>query len=439
MIQASDDILHNLGLLKKGDILSLRGFCQGKLEAKVNAERKDTRDDTKRKLLAELFGQKQKKIKRSQDREVGRKRKDPPKGNVKTRRIQIGWLHFDDQLGRFVAMRLNRGGGTREVDVSLCADVNEMIHIAQEIFFPDGRCTFGALSEMDVALANFKCDKLENSTSDGEPLTLQRYIDACKATRIRLYIQTKRLNSGKEKNQDVKSVQKEEELDDHCLLVPAFDLQRRDESSGGLIGSSKEREQLKQQQERALKESLAADRNKRRQLCDEIHDVGRQLRLKEARSARLEPEPGKSEPKVSVSVRHILLGVVSRPFHQHSMMSAVYDWVGSLSLTPEQFTLCGFDGKCLLPSESVQAAERTMLYMTETDVSPDLTSEDSEINFKGFGNGEPNLDDTLPLTSSMSEPSTGFDISPITERPPEQLFEEQDLLSTKYVSHCKSA
>ena len=93
-------------------------------------------------------------------------------------------------------MRLNRSGGTREIDFRhfpLCADVNKMIHIAHEIFFPDGRCTFGALSEMDVPLAKFKCDRLETV-----PLTLQCYTDACKATRIRFYIQTKRLNSRKE-------------------------------------------------------------------------------------------------------------------------------------------------------------------------------------------------------------------------------------------------
>lgn len=433
VIQASDDILNQLGLVRKGDILSLRGFCEGKLEEKANADRKDAQDETKRKLLAELFSQKKKKQKRSQDGERGRKRDEHPKKKVKTRRIQLGWLHFDEHSGRFVAMRLNRGGGTREVDVPLSADVSEIIHIAQEIFFPEGRCAFGNLSDMDVALANFKCERLESSMSNGEPLTLQLYIDACKATRIRVYIQTKRQNIENAKKEKAESVQKDEELDDDCLLVPTFDDQRLDEESGSLIGSSTEREQLKKEQERELLESLSADQNKRRQLCDEIQRAGRQLSLREARSARVEAEPGPIETKVNVSVRHILLGVVSRPFHLNSMMSAVYDWIGSLSLTPENFTLCTFDGSCLLPSESVQVAERTMLYMAESDDAPDLTNEDSEVNFKGFGTSEPDLDGTLPLTSSMSQPSTSFDVCPIPERPPEQLFEEHDSPSTEYV------
>ena len=110
---------------------------------------------------------------------------------------------------------------------------------------------------------------------------------------------------------------------------------------------------------------------------EQLKHGSRQLRLKEVRSAQLQREPDQSEPKANVSVRHILLGVPSRPFRQHSMMSDVFDWTGCLSLTPEQFTLCGFDGNCLLPSESVQATERTMQYMTKSDITPDLTSEDS--------------------------------------------------------------
>ena len=69
-------------------------------------------------------------------------------------------------------------------------------------------------------------------------------------------------------------------------------------------------------------------------------------------------------------------------------------------------------------------AGRTILYD-----APDLTSEDSEINFQGFGSYDPNLDDTLPLASSKSQAFMSFDVSLIRERPPEQLFKEHDSLS----------
>ena len=88
----------------------------------------------------------------------------------------------------------------------------------------------------------------------------------------------------------------------------------------------------------------------------------------------------------------------SRLFHPNDIMSAVYDWVGSLVLTPEHFRLSVFDGICLSPSEPVTIAESTMLYMSECDSSPDMSLEDSQVNFRGFGQG--NLDDTIIDTLS---------------------------------------
>ena len=75
---------------------------------------------------------------------------------MKTRKVQTGWLHFSDDHQRYILVRLQKGGGTREVDVPLNADIQQIIQIAEEIFFSDGRCIFGALEDMEVALANFK-------------------------------------------------------------------------------------------------------------------------------------------------------------------------------------------------------------------------------------------------------------------------------------------
>jgi len=342
-------------------------------------------------------------------------------------RIQIGWLHFDEHGGKYVAMRLNRGGGTREVDVPLNADVYEIMQTAQDIFFPDGRCDFGAISDMDLDLAKFKSERMQRFTSDGKPFTLQHYIDVCKATRSRLYIQAKKRNSGEKVGYQEKQAAHEEGDEDDHLLIPTFQNQEMQPEGGSLIGSSRDREELKRRQDEELFKSMAidqtADETKRCQMLNEIERAGRQLRLRQARGARLEPEPEPLEPKIVVSVRHLVLGVVSRPFHLNSYMSAVYDWVGSLSMTPEHFRICAFDGKALLPSESVQVAERTMLYMAETDDGPDL-SEDPEINFLGFGSGKPKLDDTLPMSSSILQPATSFAVSPISGRPPDKLLED---------------
>ena len=66
-----------------------------------------------------------------------------------------------------------------------------------------------------------------------------------------------------------------------------------------------------------------------------------------------------------------------------------------------------------------------MLYMAETDDAPDPT-EDPETNFLGFGSSEPKLDDTLPMKSSILQPSTRFAVSAISGSPPGKLLEDDE-------------
>ena len=63
--------------------------------------------------------------------------------------------------------------------------------------------------------------------------------------------------------------------------------------------------------------------------------------------------------------------------------------------------------------------------MAETDDAPHL-SEDPEINVLGFGSSEQKLDDTLPMNSSILQPSTSFAVSAISGSPPDKLLEDDD-------------
>ena len=49
----------------------------------------------------------------------------------KMRKVQLGWLHFDDEKQSFVSVRMAKGGGTREVDIKLNADKDDVIGIAK--------------------------------------------------------------------------------------------------------------------------------------------------------------------------------------------------------------------------------------------------------------------------------------------------------------------
>ena len=77
------------------------------MKQKANGEQKYTGDETKTGLLAEQFDLKRKSGWRT------RTLKRTVKNKANTRCIQLGWLHFNEHSRRFVAMRLNRGGGTR--------------------------------------------------------------------------------------------------------------------------------------------------------------------------------------------------------------------------------------------------------------------------------------------------------------------------------------
>lgn len=102
-------------------------------------------------------------------------------------------------------------------------------------------------------------------------------------------------------------------------------------------------------------------------------------------------------------------------------MSAVFDWIGSLNIHPEFFSLCATQVDSLrYPkvsiSESVIAYHGCVLRMNP-DGKPDL--EDPEVHIKGFGTiTQENHDETLPLDD------TPYLILLAEEKPLVQVFED---------------
>lgn len=141
--------------------------------------------------------------------------------------------------------------------------------------------------------------------------------------------------------------------------------------------------------------------------------VQRQMRVQQARLLRTPQEPNENECEcVTIQVRHCFLGVVRRSFPEPENMACVYDWVGSLSLTPENFQLLDYAGKLLLPSQPLKQAQNTTLYMREVISAPPLEEEDDEVTFLGFGDSE-------------FEPwaDANYSLQPVMETPPQQLME----------------
>ena len=122
-----------------------------------------------------------------------------------------------------------------------------------------------------------------------------------------------------------------------------------------------------------------------------MQSLKRKTDLREARVARVPPEP--TESFVTIKVRHVTMGVQERRFPLSSVMASVYDWAGSLCEEPENFTLHDAFGLPLHPSNPIK--DRNMIHMVVSDETPSLSLADSEIQFRGFGWSDNENDDTL--------------------------------------------
>ena len=104
-------------------------------------------------------------------------------------------------------------------------------------------------------------------------------------------------------------------------------------------------------------------------------------------------------------------------------MLAVYDWIGSLSLTPKYFRLTKMPNFTLYPEESVAVADRELLSMLEESFPLPLALDENEVTFFEGESDKP----------KTSADATLLDVSP---KPPEVLLESDDeTQTTEIITH----
>lgn len=256
-----------------------------------------------------------------------------------------------------------KGGGTREISVPIESSYVEVLRIMKEVYFPDGMSTFGDGDIMIFKVGNFKGEEVQ------EQFTLAKYIAKYKLTKVRLYLLTRIIDDN-----------------DSELLKPVFD-NGQDTVSDGLLGTSDERNSLREDQDKEYLDSLRKDQEKEQSKQEELlcrqEEFAIQESLREAREMRAPAEPDISEVHVKVSVRHVTLGVITRKFPKSGHVGTVYDWVESLSLTPEYFTLSMVGNMDLNPALPIETVDQKTLSMHECDESPPFP--DETVCFHGFG------------------------------------------------------
>ena len=378
---SSDEDLKQLGLAKKGDILSLKNVCQKYVsDKKVN----DTKHEKKRLLQTILnVGKSSKRNKSSPD---SSRNHAGSSASSKTRKVHIGWMNYSDEQNSFIQVRAKKGGGTRVVDVPVSSNIDDIIRIGKELFFSDGKSFFGNIDEFHFGLSNFKCEELHKVGSRlSKEFTLEQYINKVKMKRVLLYITTKKIDTSDTEDEELYSYGYNDGIAVPSVSV-ADDLLSTDLVSNDLVETEEVqlqnsssivmRRELIAQQDQAYKESLEADmakeESKRSELLAELATAERQQNLMNSRLERVPHEPMKGEDKISVHVRHITLGMVTRYFSPTCKMNAVYDWIGSLSLTPEHFILTDFVANRFGEDLSVMDASSVVLYMREHCDDDDL-------------------------------------------------------------------
>lgn len=165
-----------------GDRLAVLGFCR----------RMENSDNNSRK--SKLFERLKTKLgkRKSVDTGVSSKSQEHPqmtdrKNALRTmRKIEIGWMHYDDEIQGFKQVRTKRGGGTRKMNISKDAQKIHLIHEATALFFPDGRNSVGPLTDFDLDLRNYQEMTVDDTVTVG-----QLYHDT-KLSLLRFYLTTKK-------------------------------------------------------------------------------------------------------------------------------------------------------------------------------------------------------------------------------------------------------
>ena len=214
---------------------------------------------------------------------------------------------------------------------------------------------------MEFALANYREGIVSDVVVGGAslPFTLQRYMNATKLPKARLYLVSKMKQYESEqdhqcllqpmiylttvsepKHEEDRPVEDAyEKKDDHLLHQPMTDL--------------KATRDLTARQDKEYQESLLADQHKakqrKEQLLSEICEAEQQEHLRQAGLCRVPDEPKGG----SGAVRHLTLGTIRCNFCATDKMMSVYDWVGSMSLIPMYIELSDYRGQVLKPEQSV--------------------------------------------------------------------------------------
>lgn len=185
VLQVMSDEQMNKYISTYGDRLAVMTYCrQSQLNTSTNKE------ILLEKLRSKMLVSKSKKqVTKSQTMA----RQGNKAGEKSSRRVEIGWLHFNEN--RLYQVRTKCGGGTRQVVVEKGTTVGQILQMGKDLFFPQNISTKGRAEDFTFDICDFKRKKLSQDSTVG-------YLyEETRLKIIRFYICTKELKSEASENE----------------------------------------------------------------------------------------------------------------------------------------------------------------------------------------------------------------------------------------------
>ena len=311
------------------------------------------------------------------ERQTKRKKGNAPESNVK---VEYSWHNYDLKKSKFVALRLGQGGGLRDGSIKMDWSLQRILKDICNKYFPNDKSATGLkLDQFDINLLG-PDKKIITDLSQ----SVQQFYNVSGFRVKKFYLATKKKHwtSLVTNESDDDSLKDFDIKKDLCAIsTPKPVSERIDNQSQGQTpkpvserddsqslrpdevyqNQLERRRELIRQQDEEFKASVSADQRKAEQrrieqereekrLEKEIEEKRIEQERKEKRQEYLlerqrrrkdlvPEEAALEDHSLVVAVIHVSLARVTRFFWEHNRMADVYNWVGSLSPTPELFEL----------------------------------------------------------------------------------------------------
>jgi len=162
-----------------GDIVAIRQYIRKGFTSSRSSAGRTCKDSLIAKLRSKLADTGENMEKRKMVM------KDNKYAKRNTRRIEVGWLHYESKSNNAVRqVRPAKGGGTRHLMVASDTTVAQVMQSALDIYFPDGVSQKGRLEDFEFSTVNFDLSQVLHTD------TISQLYERKSVKMLRLYLHT---------------------------------------------------------------------------------------------------------------------------------------------------------------------------------------------------------------------------------------------------------